>query len=1727
MVKSLLLSLLLTFSFVVAYSQSTCPDVDKRNNGNGKWSSAPGDFRPTYNQNNSVSANFVGTQFEKVNVNPNLKSGELTLKWDNLDVSKTPAITKVFHTDASGKTVVLPTVFGPAAPTVKGEDKAIYCFYGDNLPNSGTLSLEFTDVKTSIPMYYCSFDLKEFKSVVNPIISIAFPEINVQPLSWTVLEDGVTYLNIDASNVINYKWQYSQDGSLWSDVSGDFVPNGNNLQINNRAKYNNYSFRVVLTNIYGTTISDVAKLTVDHLPTLTFDGTYSICDVSKISGLNLSLTGLAPWSISYSINNGNPITISDISTNQFTIPIQQSTDLKLTLISVSDKKYTNILTSNNVFKAFEKLDVFVSDLNGVAGDSLLNLYFTSTGNPTNFELLNGSSLLNGLVVGPRSINDKSYKTNPQIAGQYDYLIKVSRSESNCESDLKSFKINIEDNKINILIQPNDTTFILETASKAVVNVSALNAKNFVWEKSTNAGLTWSTLNGNDYLIYRDSLVIKNIASHNNELYRVTFSNSSSSVISNTSLLFVEKFPTVQFRNTVHCDVDILIAVPVVFEGTPPFELVYQVEGVPGEEAHFVPNIKTNVYNIIVGGLTKQTNIKFLRVNNRRYVNTDFTNVPIFTSYKKNTLKVFVDTLVDDEKRLVFKTTGDAYKTFSAVNGTTTFPGFNGVKDALITDSAVSFLVPNNGNIGKYNFIITMENENKLCYNKATVYVTALQNKLQILEQPVSQSYLENGNAIFALKSQFSTSYVWQYTFNDGVTWNEIKQGGNFLKVTKDSLVIANRLFYKNNKFRIVLYGKYENVTSNVVTLNVERKPIAFFESTNKCYTGKTKTAVVYLKGVAPFKISYVNEKGDVKSISNITKDVYTLTVDSLSNKLRLLSVSDTRFNEVALDSSNSITFNAKPIYRPYFKTACFKDSLVELLFSGASQPTTMTIKAGVNPIPGFPIMNDVAFYRGYKLTLPKNLKLGTYGFVISGSDGICTSDEVKLNLSMNAIPVMNVSVDKREINGGDSISLVATGADVVRWSPVTGLDNPTSKSVIGKPGTTTTYTCFGYQNGCVGFDTIKISVNSVVQAAHCNPVDLTLNESKIKSASCQVSDGSVEFVISGGSANNIYRVRKKNDNGSYTIITNPAFAPLNNILNEIKTITVSNLASGDYDVFAFCGNDSRISKVQNFKITSPCDSVKVVDTTKTTTPTTINYNCNDMVLTIDNLDIKPITCDYDFGSVAFTIQGGAPNFTYRLRRRNLDNTFTVITNPVFVSIGNKINEPKKVTIDQLTEGDYELYVYCSQDVSFFKSASFYIYKQGCRSALKDVISYYSFDNNDNDSIKRAFAPLVSGAVKDFDNYGNAAAAYKIFNNGDNLTFKDFIDIDTMKEYSISFWYKLLEMPKYNNSTIISIPNGDQSQRMELVADKNGYMKVQFGKSQNSITEYTNYKVDPSTWNQIVLTHRTDSSFVYVNDKKVGGFASEQLVDNNSDFVVGYDGSNKSLKFLFDEFKLYGKAISTQDVIDNFYADVRENCVGIRLNIEVDGAKLKFVVSYGSSNNKYRLRKKNSSGTFVSIYDQTFVSIYNKLGESKAINTDNLAPGIYDVYAYCGTDSKKYQGYEFIVDNQGNTSIYRKVTPTETIDISNENAKEVKEEIFLNVYPNPVDNIINIDIIGTNPTVDNEIRLYSSNGVLVHTENFKGSESSTSISVENYRPGIYVLEVHLENNRVERKQIIIN
>ena len=82
------------------------------------------------------------------------------------------------------------------------------------------------------------------------------------------------------------------------------------------------------------------------------------------------------------------------------------------------------------------------------------------------------------------------------------------------------------------------------------------------------------------------------------------------------------------------------------------------------------------------------------------------------------------------------------------------------------------------------------------------------------------------------------------------------------------------------------------------------------------------------------------------------------------------------------------------------------------------------------------------------------------------------SDTDQVVVTVNALPNVNVGAD-RTINSGETIELVAFGADSYVWS--NGTNGP---SLIVSPTETTTYSVTGTTNGCEGTDSVTVVVES-------------------------------------------------------------------------------------------------------------------------------------------------------------------------------------------------------------------------------------------------------------------------------------------------------------------------------------------------------------------------------------------------------------------------------------------------------------------------------------------------------------------------------------------------------------------------------------------------------------------------------------------------------------------------
>lgn len=662
------------------------------------------------------------------------------------------------------------------------------------------------------------------------------------------------------------------------------------------------------------------------------------------------------------------------------------------------------------------------------------------------------------------------------------------------------------------------------------------------------------------------------------------------------------------------------------------------------------------------------------------------------------------------------------------------------------------------------------------------------------------------------------------------------------------------------------------------------------------------------------------------------------------------------------------------------------------------------------------------------------------------------------------------------------------------------------------------------------FFCLIFTVYASAASASCAAISLTVNASDIKKVSCgSTNDGAISFTIANGSSNNLYRIRKRNFDGSYTTISFPAYSPTGNLAGETKTTTVSGLSAGNYDLYVYCNEDPSKFKVYFFTIG------------KESCGAPASYTCSDLKVDFVKSNVVSVSCNSDNdGSVMFTVTGGFPNNVYRLRKKDANGIFKVVSYPVFSSVNNITNESKDVVVSGLSVGEYDLYVYCANDPQTFKAISFFVTKAKCVLVPEGMLAHYSFNTgsvNDEEGIKSP--AVVTGATQVYDNYVDPKGAYQLDGVSNKLTFNNFADVDTMPEYSVSFWCKLNQLPTVSPSLLMSIPNGTLNSRFELFLEKSGTLKVKFGKAVGTtLTNNSKGLVEVNKWAHIVVTHAADSNRIYINNKKVSSFVAYPFNNNLGNLIVGYDGRLASAKFAFDELRLYNRAINDAEISTIYFNEAKENCSGIKLSIGYTATKqLAFTVTNGSANNKYRIRKKNDAGVFESIYANQFLSMNNYLGETKTIAVEGLTPGTYDVFAYCGTDASKYQGYEVLIRAGYRPKLLRLTNSSQTDSIvSNDVADNVedntpiqaieKESYAISVYPNPADSYLNVDVLASEDYHIQTIRLVANNGQVVYEKEYSRIDLSTSINIEHIIPGMYFVEVVMNDQYIERRQIVI-
>jgi hypothetical protein len=206
-------------------------------------------------------------------------------------------------------------------------------------------------------------------------------------------------------------------------------------------------------------------------------------------------------------------------------------------------------------------------------------------------------------------------------------------------------------------------------------------------------------------------------------------------------------------------------------------------------------------------------------------------------------------------------------------------------------------------------------------------------------------------------------------------------------------------------------------------------------------------------------------------------------------------------------------------------------------------------------------------------------------YAVTGTDLYGCSNTLNLPVTVNQLPIVQVSSNSLSICPGQSATLTASGASTYIWSPSTGLSSYTGSSVSASPTIATTYTVTGTSsNGCIGLPiSATVTVNQVpnvqVSASSssiCSGQSVTLTatgaDSYVWTPSTGLSSTTGGVVTATPTTSITYTVTGTTSNGCVGTFTIPI------TVNPLPTIQISPLnptiCSGDFVTMTASGADT-------------------------------------------------------------------------------------------------------------------------------------------------------------------------------------------------------------------------------------------------------------------------------------------------------------------------------------------------------------------------------------------------------------------------------------------------------------------------------------------------------------------------------------------------------------------------
>ncbi len=344
-----------------------------------------------------------------------------------------------------------------------------------------------------------------------------------QPSLQNVCEGASFSFSATASNATEYKWQYSTDGTNWTDLgetnstyTGTATAAMNNRYIKAAAKNN-------ICDIWA--YSNSARLYVALTPTFS-NGPSSVvlCDgVGHTFASTVSNATEYQWQIS--IDGGNNYTnISGANATTYAIQARSSMNGYRYRLMARNTANCDWALSTVAVLTVEAAPVFGTNAHPQNANVCANSGWTFTSTPTNadtyqWQILDGTwtNLANGGVYSGVTTNSLAISNVNGLNGK-QYRLQAQNSACGTAWVASNAA------QINVLSAPTISGLNSEIeicgGNAYTLNATTTNATSWLWERSTNGGANWTTIGTNeDYTISTPV---------NGYMYRLTATNNCGS-----------------------------------------------------------------------------------------------------------------------------------------------------------------------------------------------------------------------------------------------------------------------------------------------------------------------------------------------------------------------------------------------------------------------------------------------------------------------------------------------------------------------------------------------------------------------------------------------------------------------------------------------------------------------------------------------------------------------------------------------------------------------------------------------------------------------------------------------------------------------------------------------------------------------------------------------------------------------------------------------------------------------------------------------------------------------------------------------------------------------------------------------------------------------------------------------------------------------------------------------